>query len=112
MDIGGVDPRVRRIVDFKCPGSGMMKSNLWSNVEKLTGNDEVKFVIGSREDFDWAVKMMELHAIDRRCPVLFSVVFGVLAPLALAGWILEAGLNVRMQLQMHKLIWEPEARGV
>jgi len=112
LDIGGVDSRVKRIVDFKCPGSGMMKSNLWSNAERLTRNDEVKFVIGSREDFDWSVEMIRLHEIDRRCPVVMSVVFGVLLPRLLAEWILEAGLGVRMQLQMHKFIWEPETRGV
>jgi 7-carboxy-7-deazaguanine synthase len=112
LDISKVDSRVKRIVDFKCPGSGMERHNLWSNVDALTWDDEVKFVIGSREDFDWSVEMMNLHRIGSRCPVLMSVVFGVLAPVTLAGWILETGVKVRMQLQMHKYLWEPETRGV
>jgi len=112
LDIGKVDPRVKRIVDFKCPGSGMVKKNFWENVRHLKDGDEVKFVIGSREDFDWSVGKIREHALDRKVPVLMSVVFGELAPLVLAGWILESGIQVRMQLQMHKYIWEPAARGV
>lgn len=112
LDIGGVDPRVKRIVDFKCPGSGMAKKNLWKNVEHLKSTDEVKFVIGTREDFDWSMDVIRQHQIDRRCPVLMSVVFGVLAPLELAEWILESKQNIRFQLQMHKYIWEPATRGV
>ena len=112
LDIGRVDDRVKRIVDFKCPSSGMVKKNLWSNVDHLKPADEVKFVIGNREDFDWAVEMIHTHSIDRRCPILMSVVFGVLPPLELATWILESKLNIRFQLQMHKFIWEPATRGV
>jgi len=112
LDMSSVDPRVKRIVDFKCPSSGMVKKNLWSNIDHLKPTDEVKFVIGNREDFDWSAEMINKHGIERRCPVLMSVVFGVLTPLDLAQWILEAGINVRFQLQMHKYIWEPETRGV
>jgi 7-carboxy-7-deazaguanine synthase len=112
LDIGTVDPRVRRIVDFKCPGSGMVKKNFWENVRHLKDGDEVKFVIGSREDFDWSVARIREHDIDRKAPVLMSVVFGELAPLELAAWILESGIGVRMQLQMHKYIWDPATRGV
>jgi len=112
LDISAVDQRVRRIVDFKCPGSGMVKKNLWSNVGALRPSDEVKFVIGSREDFEWAVDRMEEHSLRDRCPVLFSVVFGSLEPVVLAEWILERKLGVRFQLQMHKYIWAPETRGV
>lgn len=112
LSIAPVDRRVRRIVDFKCPSSGMVKKNLWSNVEELGGTDEVKFVIGDREDFDWAVEMMNIHGIRQRCPVLMSVVFGVLSPLELAEWILKSRVDVRFQLQMHKYIWCPELRGV
>jgi 7-carboxy-7-deazaguanine synthase len=72
----------------------------------------VKFVIGNREDFDWSAEMIGRHAIDKRCPVLMSVVFGVLSPLELATWILESRLDARLQLQMHKFIWEPATRGV
>jgi len=112
IDIGKVDARVKRIVDFKCPSSGMMKKNLWTNVRCLTPTDEVKFVVGNREDFNWSVGMIAQHEIHRRCPVLMSVVFGVLSPLEVAEWILESKLNVRFQLQMHKYIWEHASRGV
>jgi 7-carboxy-7-deazaguanine synthase len=112
LDIGGIDRRVKRIVDFKCPGSGMVKKNLWSNVAALGTEDEVKFVILDRGDFDWAVGVIRDHAIDKRCTVLMSVVFGQLEPLDLARWILEEGINARFQLQTHKYIWEPTARGV
>jgi 7-carboxy-7-deazaguanine synthase len=112
LDIGRVDRRVRRVVDFKCPGSGMEKKNLWDNVGHLQHTDEVKFVVGSREDFDWSVAKIREHAIDRRSPVLMSAVHGVLEPARLAEWVLDSGLNVRMQLQLHKYIWKPETRGV
>ncbi len=112
LDISKVDPRVKRIVDFKCPGSGMEEHNLWSNVDCLSARDEVKFVIGDRDDFDWSVEKVRLHDLEDRCSVLFSVVFGVLPPVHLAEWILEKKLRVRLQLQMHKYLWQPEARGV
>lgn len=112
LDIGRVDPRVKRIVDFKCPGSGMEKKNLWENVRYLKDSDEVKFVIGNREDFDWSVAKIREYDIDQKAPILMSVVFGELPPLELAGWILESGVGARMQLQMHKYIWDPATRGV
>ncbi len=112
LDISRVDSRVKRIVDFKCPSSGMEKKNLWANVQCLKSTDEVKFVIGNRDDFDWSVEMIQRYGIDKCCPVLMSVVFGVLAPIDLATWILESKLSVRFQLQMHKFIWEPATRGV
>jgi 7-carboxy-7-deazaguanine synthase len=90
----------------------MMKKNLWKNVDYLKPGDEVKFVIGNREDYDWAKKMITEHRIDQRCPVLLSVTFGELEPVTLAEWILRDNLNVRFQLQMHKYIWNPETRGV
>jgi len=112
LDIGPVDHRVKRIVDFKCPMSGMSHKNLWTNAALLRSSDEVKFVIGSREDFEWSVQAIREHGLTEKCPVLMSPVFGVLAPVHLAQWILEAGVGVRLQLQLHKYIWEPEARGV
>jgi 7-carboxy-7-deazaguanine synthase len=112
IDIGQVDARVRRIVDFKCPSSGMAKKNHWSNIGRLKSGDEVKFVIGNREDFDWTVAVIREHRLEERIPVLFSPVFGTMEPATLAGWILEERLRVRMQLQMHKYIWEPATRGV
>jgi 7-carboxy-7-deazaguanine synthase len=112
LDIGTIDPRVSRIVDFKCPGSAMEKKNLWSNVAALTPRDEVKFVIRDRADFDWAAGKIREHGLDARCTVLMSVVFGELEPVHLARWILDGGINARFQLQAHKFIWEPSARGV
>jgi 7-carboxy-7-deazaguanine synthase len=112
LDISKVDQRVRRVVDFKCPGSGMAKKNLWDNVRHLQRTDEVKFVVGSRDDFDWSVARIREYGIDRRARILMSVVHGALEPLRLAEWVLESGLDVRMQLQLHKYIWKPEMRGV
>ncbi len=112
LDIGAVDSRVKRIVDFKCPSSGMMKKNLWKNADLLRPGDEVKFVMGTREDFDWAVERVREHTLTERVTVLFSPVFGELEPRLLAEWVLSLDLRVRMQLQMHKYIWEPTMRGV
>lgn len=113
LDISPVDPRVHRIVDFKTPGSGEVKRNLWSNVEHLTSRDEVKFVLADREDYEWAKSVLAEHDLKSRChEVLFSPVFGRLNPGQLVEWILEDRLPVRFQLQIHKFVWEPAARGV
>ncbi len=112
LDIQRVDPRVRRIVDFKSPGSGMETKNLWTNVAALRPTDEVKFVVRDQRDFEWAVGKIREHGLEVRCPVLISPVFGELDPAQLADWMLRSGLSARLQLQLHKLIWEPSARGV
>jgi len=112
LDIGSVDKRVHRIVDIKPPGSGMASRNLWSNVAHLRPTDEVKFVLKDRTDFDWACDVVEQYALTDRCPVLFSPVFGDLNPTELARWILERGMRVRLQMQLHKLLWDPQRRGV
>ena len=112
LDIAPVDPRVSRIMDIKCPGSGMADKNLWSNIQHLRPADEVKFVLTDRADFDWACAAIAEHALTERCPVLFSPVFGLLSPPELAGWILSSGLQGRLQMQMHKLLWDPGMRGV
>jgi 7-carboxy-7-deazaguanine synthase len=112
-DISKIDPRVHRIMDLKTPSSGECARNLYSNVEHLTERDEVKFVMGSREDYEWAREQVRTHGLDRRVrAVLLSVVFGKLSPKDVVEWILEDHLPVRFQLQMHKFIWEPKARGV
>jgi 7-carboxy-7-deazaguanine synthase len=111
-DIGKIDPRVRRIMDIKCPGSGMQKYNRWENIGCITVKDEIKFVISDRRDYEWAREMTEKHNLTARCPVLFSPVFGKLENRALAEWILQDKLNVRFQIQMHKYIWDPDKRGV
>jgi 7-carboxy-7-deazaguanine synthase len=113
IDISTMDPRVKRIVDFKCPGSGMEKRNMWENVRHLTPADEVKFVIADRADFDWALERIREHDLEGRIPLLVSPVFDGLDPALLAGWVLSSGLRgVRLQLQIHKFIWEPSRRGV
>ena len=112
LDISHIDSRVKRIIDFKCPSSNMTKMNFWDNVSHLKAGDEVKFVIGNREDYEWSKQMILDHQINQRCSILMAVVFNGLEPVRLAEWILEDKLNVRFQLQMHKYIWSPETKGV
>jgi 7-carboxy-7-deazaguanine synthase len=112
LDITRVDARVRRIVDVKCPGSDMADRNRWPNLDCLTGRDEVKFVIANRADYTWARDIVRERNLDQRCPILMSPVFGELENIDLARWILDDGLPVRYQLQLHKYIWDPRARGV
>lgn len=112
-DISKVDPRVHRIMDLKTPGSGESERNLFSNIEHLTHGDEVKFVIGSREDYEWSREKVERHELAQRCrAVLFSPIFGRIDPREIVEWILADKLPVRFQLQMHKFIWTPTQRGV
>jgi 7-carboxy-7-deazaguanine synthase len=112
-DISGLDPRVVRIVDVKCPGSGESERNRWSNLEHLTRRDELKFVVSGRRDYEWAREVIRRDRLSERVnAVLMSPVFGKLEPSDLAAWILEDRLAVRMQLQIHKHIWSPTARGV
>jgi 7-carboxy-7-deazaguanine synthase len=112
-DISGVDPRVHRIMDLKTPGSGESERNLFSNIEHLTQRDEVKFVIGSREDYEWSREQVKRFGLAQRCrAVLFSPIFGRIDPREIVDWILADKLPVRFQLQMHKFIWTPTQRGV
>lgn len=130
LDISPVDPRVRRIMDLKCPSSGEAEKNFWPNLRQLTSQDEVKFVIGTRQDYDWATRLIREKDLAAICPLLFSWV----SPLSeqqqnpslkkippghrpisrqeLAEAILADALPVRFQVQLHKVIWPPEARGV
>jgi len=112
LPLGGVDARVRRIVDVKCPGSGMSGHNLWANLEVLTPRDEVKFVIDDEDDFTWALDVAQRYRLTGRVPVLISPVFGALSLPEVAAWIVNSGHPVRLNLQLHKYIWGPEARGV
>lgn len=105
IDVGAVDSRVSRVVDLKTPASGEMDRNRWSNLDVLTPHDQLKFVICDRDDYDWAREQVRERALDRLCDVLFSPAWGQLDPGALAGWILEDQLPVRLQLQLHKLLW-------
>ena len=112
VPIRDVDARVRRILDLKCPGSGMESHNLWENLEHLRGGDEVKLVIRDQGDFAWAVAIIQRHGLAGRVPLLISPVFGEVPPQDAAAWILESGLPLRLNLQLHKYIWGPEVRGV
>jgi len=113
LPIENVDKRVKVIMDLKTPYSKMEKKNRYENISYLKSSDEVKFVIGSREDYDWAKdKIMEYDLLNKVEQVLFSPVFDKVENIELAKWILDDSLNVRFQLQMHKYIWHPEERGV
>lgn len=106
LDISGTDKRVSRVVDLKTPGSAEMTRNLYENIGQLTGNDQVKFVICSREDYDWAVsKLIEYRLDGRAGEVLFSPSYGQVDARALADWIVSDNLPVRLQLQLHKILW-------
>lgn len=105
LDISTVDPRVHRIVDVKCPGSGESDANRWENLELLGPRDEVKLVIADEADYRWARKLVEERDLAAVCPVLFSPVAGELEPRELAEWILRDRLPVRFQMQVHKLLW-------
>ena len=105
LDVADVDPRVRKVVDLKAPGSGEAARNLWSNLARLAPHDQVKIVLADRLDYDWACTRIREHALAAHCQVLLSPVYGRLAPRELAEWILADHLPVRMQLQMHKLLW-------
>lgn len=109
LDISLVDTRVSRILDIKTPGSGEEQKNLWDNISYLTAHDEVKFVLCDRFDYDWAVHKIRELKLNSICPVLFSPVHNQLDPEALATWILNDRLSVRMQLQLHKFIWGESA---
>lgn len=105
IDIAGVDPRVSRIMDLKAPDSGESAKNRWENLPLLNDRDEIKIIIASRADYEWARQAIREHALDTLCPVLLSPAQGLVEPTELAGWILEDGLNVRFQMQLHKLLW-------
>ena len=108
LDIGGIDPRVSRVMDLKTPSSGELKSNRYENIELLTPHDMVKLVISDREDYNWAKEMLIRDELAQRCEVLFSPVWGAMEPRRLAEWILEDQLPVRFQLQLHKILWGDE----
>jgi 7-carboxy-7-deazaguanine synthase len=105
LDISEVDPRVSRIMDLKAPGSGESGRNRWENLVHLTPQDEIKIVVASRADYDWALEVLAQHRLADLCPVLLSPAQGQLEPFQLADWILTDGLPVRFQLQLHKVLW-------
>jgi 7-carboxy-7-deazaguanine synthase len=110
LDIAGIDPRVSIVMDLKTPGSGEEAKNLYANLAHLEKKDQVKFVISDRSDYEWSRDKLKEHKLDQICEVLFSPCYGQLNPTDLAEWILEDRLPVRMQMQLHKLLWQ-DARG-
>ncbi|MHB1687125.1 MAG: 7-carboxy-7-deazaguanine synthase QueE [Ignavibacteriaceae bacterium] len=112
LPIKEIDSHVKIIMDLKCPSSGMVEKNMYENIHFLKSSDEVKFVIGTREDYEWTKEILGKYDLTKKCAVLFSVVFDQLEPVRLVEWILEDKLDVRFQLQMHKFIWEPTTKGV
>lgn len=112
-DISRIDPRVHRIMDLKTPSSGECARNLFSNIEHLAVSDEVKFVIGSREDYEWSREQVRKFDLANRVGcVLFSPIFSKIEPVEIVEWIVADKLPVRFQLQMHKFIWDPAQQGV
>jgi 7-carboxy-7-deazaguanine synthase len=105
LDIAAVDPRVSRIMDLKAPDSAESAKNRWENLALLNARDEIKIIIASRTDYEWARDALRERQLDALCPVLFSPAQGLIEARALAEWILEDGLNVRFQMQLHKLLW-------
>lgn len=105
LDVSGIDPRVTIVMDCKTPSSGESERNLWENLEVLRMQDQVKFVIADRKDYLWSVDVLQRHALEQRCSVLFSPVWEAMEPRQLAEWILADRLPVRFQVQLHKLLW-------
>jgi len=112
LPVQNVDKRVMIILDLKCPSSNMMKKNLYENLDYVKPTDEIKFVIGTLEDYEWAKEIIRKYNLIKKCSILFSVVFSILEPVKLVEWILKDNLQVRFQLQSHKFIWEPSKKGV
>ncbi|MFZ3064346.1 MAG: radical SAM protein [Nitrospirota bacterium] len=112
INLSSVDKRVVRIIDIKCPSSGESDRMDFGNINYLTKSDELKFVIKDRDDYNWAKEIIDRYNLIKRCNILISPVYGGIEPRQLAEWILEDNLNVRLQIQLHKLLWHPEMRGV
>ena len=112
MNIDVLPKGIVRIVDIKCPGSAMEQEMDWHNIKRLKSKDEVKFIISSKRDYEWAKRVTKKYKIIDKATVLFGIAHDKLKPKTLAGWILKDGLDVRLQLQLHKIIWQDRARGV
>lgn len=112
VDVSPVDPRARIVMDWKTPGSGEADANHEPNLERLRPRDELKFVVTNRDDWEWAGNLIRTRRLAERCEILVSPAFGAVEPAELAAWILESGLRVRFQTQLHKAIWGPDRRGV
>ena len=112
LSIEKIPKEVIVILDIKCPSSNMSDKNLWSNIKLLKKEDQVKFVIGDRNDYDWTKNIIDKYNLNSKCEILFSPVFNKIKPKQIVDWIIDDNLDVRFQLQIHKFIWEPEKKGV
>tara|TARA_B100000287_G_C20592332_1_gene764729 strand:+ start:430 stop:924 length:495 start_codon:yes stop_codon:yes gene_type:complete len=112
LSLNEVPKDVIKIVDFKCPTSNMMDKNDWTIIKDINQTDEIKFVIGNREDYDWSKEMIKNYNLNKICPILFSPVYDNIDIQDLSEWILEDGIKVRLQIQLHKHIWDADAKGV
>jgi 7-carboxy-7-deazaguanine synthase len=112
INIDKLPRAVTRIMDIKCPDSGMEKEMDWGNIERLKSSDEVKFIISSKKDYEWAKRITRKYKLTDRAQILFGVAYGRMKPKTLAGWILKDNLEVRFQLQLQKYIWPDKVRGV
>ena len=112
LPVKPVHENVKKIIDFKCPSSKMEHKNLWTILDDVHSDDEIKFVIGDENDFKWSINKIKKYRIESKCNILFSTVFGKLDYKTLVKWILESDVKARFQLQTHKHIWEEETRGV
>jgi len=110
--IEGLDPRTHIIMDLKCPDSKMEHHNRYENIPHLKDTDEVKFVVASRADFDWSIATIQKYRLESRCKILMSCAFGLIQPAQLVEWMLESKVDARLNLQQHKYIWSPKAKGV
>ncbi len=112
LPLNKVPKKVVKIVDFKCPTSNMKHKNNWNIITDIDKKDEIKFVIGDREDYNWSKEMIKEYDLDKICPILFSPVYDKINIENLSKWILDDGLNVRLQMQLHKYIWGADKKGV
>ncbi len=112
LPINEIDSRATIIMDIKCPSSGMAEKNMYENISYLKSDDEVKFVIGTREDYEWTLAIMNEYSLSSRANILFSCIFGSIEPVDIVNWMLADNVRARFQLQVHKYIWHPEKRGV
>lgn len=110
--IENLDPRTHVIMDLKCPDSKMENHNRYENIPYLKQSDEVKFVVASRKDFDWSIEIIQQHRLETKCKILMSCAFGLVQPADLVAWMLESKVDARLNLQQHKYIWSPKAKGV
>ena len=112
LPVKNIPDAVHVIMDIKCPDSKMADRNLWDNIAHIKSKDEIKFVVASRSDFDWVCGILKEFDLEKRCHILLSPAWGLVAPKDLVSWILESRINCRLNIQQHKYIWSPREKGV